>query len=382
MNEQHWKECRHVKQKGPVKRASEKPKSKTAIGYADNSDEDSDDYVPVKKTATKKKVISSSSSEDDTDDYDDKGKGKGKAVVPKKTTTKPALVKKASVSKIFGDSVPTDSVMRAGLAEYKGILETVLESYKISADSKKLLLNIRSKKQVTREEHNQLLAQYGWTEDEYEIGEKEIEVDLEAEKEVLCKDDGFCLVTLKKGQKMTKEEDNVWSKASAKFYQTMAKAQGNYEIASLGIIVNTKLKNQFEKQRAEFEKDSAKRGRVEWGFHGTTAASIKAISQEGFKHPDELKKKKKGKVALLDDGYFGNGIYFSMYSDYAMWYSEERESDQILLCSLLPGKEFQCKERMDGEGLKKGYDSHFSPKGNEIIIFNPSQILPRYIISL
>jgi len=28
-----------------------------------------------------------------------------------------------------------------------------------------------------------------------------------------------------------------------------------------------------------------------------------------------------------------------------------------------------------------GYDSHESPKGNEIVIFEPSQILPRYIIS-
>lgn len=31
---------------------------------------------------------------------------------------------------------------------------------------------------ITKEEHNQLLGQYGWTEDEYELGEKEVEVDL------------------------------------------------------------------------------------------------------------------------------------------------------------------------------------------------------------
>jgi hypothetical protein len=120
--------------------------------------------------------------------------------------------------------------------------------------------------------------------------------------------------------------------------------------------------------------------------------------------PDELKKKKgKGKVDLLDDGYFGtililffyflsfflstsssssfssflsfylyslfyysysligNGMYFSIYSDYAMWYSEERESDEILLSALLQGEPFQCTARMDGQGCQKGYDSQISP---------------------
>lgn len=37
--------------------------------------------------------------------------------------------------------------------------------------------------------------------------------------------------------------------------------------------------------------------------------------------------------------------------------------------------------RMDGEGCKKGYDSHTSPKGNEIVIFQSVQALPRYIIT-
>jgi len=49
--------------------------------------------------------------------------------------------------------------------------------------------------------------------------------------------------------------------------------------------------------------------------------------QYGFLHPSSLKKlgaakKSKGKmknkpIELLDDGYFGHGIYFTKYSDYA-----------------------------------------------------------------
>lgn len=61
----------------------------------------------------------------------------------------------------------------------------------------------------------------------------------------------------------------------------MAKAQGNYEIASLGIVVNTRLKNHFDKQKKAFEKTDPKRGKVEWGFHGTSPESIKAIAKEG-----------------------------------------------------------------------------------------------------
>ncbi len=37
--------------------------------------------------------------------------------------------------------------------------------------------------------------------------------------------------------------------------------------------------------------------------------------------------------------------------------------------------------RMDGQDCEYGYDCHISPKGNEIVIFAPEQIMPRYIIT-
>jgi len=64
-----------------------------------------------------------------------------------------------------------------------------------------------------------------------------------------------------------------------------------------------------------------------------------------------------------------------------MWYSEERGSNQVLLCALLPGESFQCTNRMDGKDKEPGYDSHYSPKGNEIIVFEACQILPRFVIT-
>jgi len=62
-------------------------------------------------------------------------------------------------------------------------------------------------------------------------------------------------------------------------------------------------------------------------------------------------------------------------------YHEERGSNQVLLCSLLPGNTFQCTERMDGKDRQAGFDSHYSPKGHEIIVFESAQILPRYVIT-
>lgn len=76
------------------------------------------------------------------------------------------------------------------------------------------------------------------------------------------------------------------------------------------------------------------------GFHGTSKDSIHAIAKTGFLHPDDLAKlnaaakpakSKKGlggkakkaahaaakPIEILDAGYYGRGIYFTLFSDYA-----------------------------------------------------------------
>lgn len=64
-----------------------------------------------------------------------------------------------------------------------------------------------------------------------------------------------------------------------------------------------------------------------------------------------------------------------------MWYSEERGSNQILLCKYITGRLYHCAKRIDGVDCMAGYDSHESPKKNEVVLFEPAQILPRYIIT-
>jgi len=183
-------------------------------------------------------------------------------------------------------------------------------------------------------------------------------------------------------------------KCAPNFYETMSKAQANFTVNKIGIVVNSKTKRIYTEKKLAIQEEMKGHDFEEaWGFHGTSSDSIQKICASNFLHPNNLKPAaQKGKknaakhnmkekpVELLDDGYFGKGIYFTTFSDYALWYSEERNSDQVLLSKLLPGKSYKCTQRMDGQGLKKGYHSHISPKGNEIVIFDPDQILPRYII--
>jgi len=266
------------------------------------------------------------------------------------------------------------------LQSYRTLLQShLVGSNKLTIEIKRMLQKYRNDNGISPIEHTQFLGQFGWTPDEFVIGEKEPEeVELEIELEILKEPDGFKIFTLTPNH-ANRHEENVWAKVTAKFFQTMKKAQGKFKIVNIGVIVNTRLRRQYEIKKKLYLDCSAAKATIQWGFHGTTASSIQSIAKEGFKHPDDLAKKKG--VSLLDDGYFGRGIYFSLYSDYAMWYSEERGSDQILLCSLLPGLTFQCTERMDGSERQVGFDSHYSPKGHEIILFESSQILPRYVIT-
>jgi hypothetical protein len=147
------------------------------------------------------------------------------------------------------------------------------------------------------------------------------------------------------------------------------------------IVVNRDLQEKYRAKKSELTAAGSDVNEV-LAFHGTSRPSIEGIAKTGFLPPTKLpsekdsnsgggggkkpakaaasykvvknkkkkittttsKSKNKKKVVVseeeelditvLDDGFFGKGIYFSIYSDYAMWYSEERQSDQILLCKV------------------------------------------------
>jgi len=62
-------------------------------------------------------------------------------------------------------------------------------------------------------------------------------------------------------------------------------------------------------------------------------------------------------------------------------------SAKMLVCSVLMGKAYHCRKRMDGQPCQPGYDSHISPFwsisgnfGKEWIVFDEGQVLPCYLV--
>jgi len=240
---------------------------------------------------------------------------------------------------------------------------------KLSIDVKKLLLKHRNDNGITLIEHLQLLGQFGWTPDEYELGEKEQEeYDLEEEREILKDPQGFKVIYIESGSaKPNSREEIVWAKVTTKFFQTTKKGKGNYTIAKIGVIVNTALKRQFEQKRAQLSAIAKNRGNNQWGFHGNAVTVLLSLAQEGFKLPENPQAK-----------VTATGFYFSLFSDYATL-GGKGGTHQVLVCSLLPGESFQSK--VNERNRQPGFDSNYSPNGNGLIVFEPAQILPKYIIT-
>ena len=110
-------------------------------------------------------------------------------------------------------------------------------------------------------------------------------------------------------------------------------------------------------------------------FHGTKSrAAVEAIVENNF-HRAHI-------GSATDAGWYGKGHYFSEFVDTSMSYGG---GTNMLLCRLLPGKEYDTERRMDGQPIKDGYNSHRVAKNadgcaNELVIDNSKQILPCYIL--
>ena len=56
-------------------------------------------------------------------------------------------------------------------------------------------------------------------------------------------------------------------------------------------------------------------------------------------------------------------------------------STRLLLCQVLLGRVYKCTKLIHGAALVSGYDSHSSPDGMELVIFDSAHILPCYIVN-
>jgi len=143
-------------------------------------------------------------------------------------------------------------------------------------------------------------------------------------------------------------------------------------------IIKPALAQRFEKQWMQFiAKYGAKsiEAKPRIAYHGTNSNFIPSIQEKGLLVPGGAS----GVKHKTDSGWYGRGIYLSPNPGLSLGYTQ---GGKMLVCSVLMGKIYKCPGRMDGQPLKKGYDSHESPCGQEYIIFNCCQVLPCYVIEI
>jgi len=128
--------------------------------------------------------------------------------------------------------------------------------------------------------------------------------------------------------------------------------------------------------------------------HGTGVNIARKISETGFVS-----------LASLDDGYFGQGIYFSSSIPYSLPYAQSKEDPAIILSYVIPGNIYPVLEDHKGKnslmGLaikaREGYNSHYvitkqdgnvfqeigeRPVYDELVIDQESQVTPAFVLQL
>jgi len=151
-----------------------------------------------------------------------------------------------------------------------------------------------------------------------------------------------------------------------------------------------------------------KKGKLEvlGALQGTTEEAAWSIAENGF-----------GTVSVLDEGFFGKGMYFTSNFEYASLYAALKQKSNpsknkvFVVALVIPGNPFPVTEHPYvngkpnekgylGKGVRSGYQSHFTQvnrkmigaaypitgqfdpneHGNELVVFQEAQILPVFIL--
>ncbi|XP_013775656.1 uncharacterized protein LOC106460493 [Limulus polyphemus] len=146
-----------------------------------------------------------------------------------------------------------------------------------------------------------------------------------------------------------------------------------YKILSVDYYITRSLVQAFNQEKKNMQK---KYGCAEeiLAFHGTPSNNVKEIVKNNFKL-------EKLGANTGNMGAYGAGIYFSEFPTVSLFYGKG-----LLLCKVLLGKSYKCDNTMAGAPLQLGYDSHINQtdedgRGKVIVVFNPNQILPCYVIN-
>ncbi|KAK2717314.1 uncharacterized protein LOC136038407 [Artemia franciscana] len=148
-------------------------------------------------------------------------------------------------------------------------------------------------------------------------------------------------------------------------------------VEEVTLNTNRDIETGFQAKQEEFMRmygEEAPEAKAILAFHGTpTMTNIDNILKSNF-----------------DDRYivkydYGFGHYFSEFPDVALRYAGE--TNALILCLILPGKSHDFPEGSKPSSVADGYNSNRIEadkmgRGREIVIPNPAQIFPRYVVHL
>ena len=125
-------------------------------------------------------------------------------------------------------------------------------------------------------------------------------------------------------------------------------------------------------------------------FHGTDTSNFDGIFEKNFQYLSGVQR--------TDDGWYGQGIYFSSSPKKALNYVKSKSKISYLICSLVRlGKILTVRDmQFKGKPMHHDYDSHYVPiridgdpsvEGEqavyeEFVIKNSEQIMPLYIVGV
>jgi len=130
-----------------------------------------------------------------------------------------------------------------------------------------------------------------------------------------------------------------------------------YEIQSIDVIENEKLKAKFEKKRQDLKAKGVD-DKPLLIFHGTPQANIDPILKNNF----DLKKMVNGRA-------HGDGVYFSEMPEVSLGYSRDMQS--LILCMVLLGE--------NAKVLKRKRQTEVGAWA--VVVPDVDQILPKYVIN-
>lgn len=178
------------------------------------------------------------------------------------------------------------------------ILKLFLSKNKISAEDKRTLRNHRKENNISNEEHFAILSQMGWTEEEYDDGEKVLiccdKVNVIREMTILTWKGRRKSWKMKTGSRFSQLRRRRQTRAKRhcihfqkfvpnstrpcrkpKVCGKISKYQycitANFTVSEVGVVVNTKTRNSYMKKKLSFvEKMGVSNVEEVWGFHGTS----------------------------------------------------------------------------------------------------------------